>query len=133
MISAIKAATRQKQTPLNSSVSLEAPTSASHDDDERPLADVLTARQEADPEAIVLGLEGERILRQSLREQLSPFEWKVLSEYRTGKSYKEMAEHLGCKIKSIDNALSRIRRKFPFIALEHAGDEEECDGISMKA
>ena len=74
---------------------------------------MLISENEADPERIVLGVEGERILQQSLREQLSPFEWEVLTEYRTGKSYKEMARALGCKIKSIDNALSRIRRKLP--------------------
>jgi len=115
MISAIKAATRQKQAPLNSSVSLEAPPSG--DDDDRVLCDMLTSKPEVDPENIVLGLEGERLLQQSLRSELSPFEWEVLTEYRTGKSYKEMASELGCKIKSIDNALSRIRRKLPAVAL----------------
>jgi len=118
MISAIKAATRQKQAPLNSSMSLEAPPSA--DDDDRTLQDVLTSKPEVDPENIVLGLEGERILQHSLRCELSPFEWEVLTEYRTGKSYKEMASELGCKIKSIDNALSRIRRKLPAVAPEQA-------------
>jgi len=112
MISAIKAATRQKQTPLNSSVSLEASPNGDEDDDSS-LLDVVTARTDTDPEALVLGIEGERILQQSLREQLSPFEWQVLTEYRMGKSYKEMACGLTCKVKSIDNALSRIRRKLP--------------------
>jgi RNA polymerase sporulation-specific sigma factor len=112
MISAIKAATRQKQAPLNSSVSLEAPP-AGEDDDESNLLEVIASHSEADPETLVMGIEGERILQQSLREQLSPFEWQVLTEYRLGKSYKEMATGLTCKIKSIDNALSRIRRKLP--------------------
>ena len=112
MISAIKAATRQKQAPLNSSVSLEAPP-AGDDDDDSNLLEVIASRSEADPETLVMGIEGERILQQSLREQLSPFEWQVLTEYRLGKSYKEMATGLTCKIKSIDNALSRIRRKLP--------------------
>ena len=112
MISAIKAATRQKQTPLNSSVSLEASPNGDEDDD-CSLLDVVTARTDTDPEALVLGIEGERLLQQSLREQLSPFEWQVLTEYRMGKSYKEMACGLTCKVKSIDNALSRIRRKLP--------------------
>jgi len=111
MISAIKAATRQKQAPLNSSISLEA--SHNDDDDDRSLLEVLVSETESDPAHIVLGAEGERVLQQSLREQLSPFEWEVLTEYRTGKSYKEMARALCCKIKSIDNALSRIRRKLP--------------------
>lgn len=118
MISAIKAATRQKQAPLNSSVSLEAPPG--DDDDDRALCDMLTSKPEVDPENIVLGLEGERMLQQTLRDELSPFEWEVLTEYRTGKSYKEMASELGCKIKSIDNALSRIRRKLPAVVPEQA-------------
>lgn len=119
MISAVKAATRQKQVPLNSSISLEA-APGGDDDDERSLSEVLTAVPQMDPETEILGLEGERLLKESLREHLSPFEWQVLSEYRTGKSYKEMATALGCKIKSIDNALSRIRRKLPKVAPEQA-------------
>ncbi len=112
MISAIKAATRQKQVPLNSSVSLET-SPMGDDDDDSSLLDVISSRTDADPESMVLSIEGEKILQQSLREQLSPFEWQVLREYRLGKSYKEMAVGLTCKIKSIDNALSRIRRKLP--------------------
>ncbi len=119
MISAVKAATRQKQVPLNSSVSLEA-APGGDDDDERSLSEVLSAVPQINPETEVLGLEGERLLKESLREHLSPFEWQVLTEYRTGKSYKEMATALGCKIKSIDNALSRIRRKLPKVAPEQA-------------
>ena len=116
MISAIKAATRQKQTPLNSSVSLEAPPSG--DSDDRALSEVLTCRPEVNPESIILGREGERLLQETLRDELSPFEWRVLTDYRTGKSYREMAENLDCKVKSIDNALSRIRRKLPQVAPE---------------
>lgn len=113
MISAIKTATRQKQVPLNSSVSLEAPPTG--DEQDRKLLEMLTSRLETEPERVILGVEGERILQRSLRQELSPFEWEVLTEYRTGKSYKEMARGLNCKIKSIDNALSRIRRKLPIV------------------
>lgn len=119
MISAVKAATRQKQVPLNSAVSLDVAPSGD-DNDERSLSEVLSAVPQINPETEVLGLEGERLLKESLREHLSPFEWQVLTEYRTGKSYKEMATALGCKIKSIDNALSRIRRKLPKVAPEQA-------------
>ncbi len=118
MISAIKAATRQKQTPLNSSISLEAPPNG--DEEDRGLAEVLNADTHIDPQTLVLGREGERVLKETLRDELSPFEWEVLSEYQTGKSYKEMASVLNCKIKSIDNALSRIRRKLPKVAPEQA-------------
>jgi RNA polymerase sporulation-specific sigma factor len=116
MISAIKAATRQKQAPLNSSVSLE--VAPGGDGDERDLAEILDTETHIDPQTVVLGKEGERVLKATLRDELSPFEWRVLSEYQTGKSYKEMACVLECKIKSIDNALSRIRRKLPKVAPE---------------
>jgi len=116
MISAIKAATRQKQTPLNSSISLEA--SPSGDERDRDLSEMLDVDANSDPQALVLGMEGERVLKEILRDELSAFEWEVLSEYQTGKSYKEMSSRLNCKIKSIDNALSRIRRKLPKVAPE---------------
>ncbi len=118
MISAIKAATRQKQTPLNSSISLEAPPNGV--DEDRDLAEIYDADNHQDPQTLVLGKEGERALKATLRDELSPFEWEVLTEYQTGKSYKEMASVLDCKIKSIDNALSRIRRKLPKVAPEQA-------------
>ncbi len=118
MISAIKTATRQKQTPLNSSISLEA--SGSEDRRERPLPEMIACQREIDPESIVLGSEGKRLLQQSLQRELSPFEWSVLAAYQTGRSYKEMAQDLKCKVKSIDNALSRIRRKLPQVAPEQS-------------
>lgn len=42
---------------------------------------------------------------------LSEFEWRVLAGYRLGKSYREIADELRCKTKSVDNALARIKRK----------------------
>ncbi len=46
-----------------------------------------------------------------LRRLLSDFEWRVLSGYQVGKSYREIACELQCKTKSVDNALARIKRK----------------------
>ena len=115
MISAIKAATRQKQTPLNTSISLEATRPG--DNSGRTLPEMLACHRNIDPEDIVMGSEGRRLLKQSLQRELSLFEWRVLTAYQTGKSYKEMADDLHCKVKSIDNALSRIRRKLPQIAM----------------
>ncbi len=119
MISAIKAATRQKQVPLNTSVSLDASPSGD-DDDERTLEETLVVGSGIDPADHVCGEEGAKHLQQALREHLSPFEWEVLLEYQRGKSYREMAAKLKCKVKSIDNALSRIRRKFPQVAPDFA-------------
>jgi RNA polymerase sporulation-specific sigma factor len=118
IISAIKAATRQKQVVLNSSLSLDA--SPHGDEDARTLEETLWVGTSSDPMEIVVGAAGAKDLHQELRAQLSPFEWQVLVEYRRGMSYREMAQQLGCKVKSIDNALSRIRRKFPTLAPDFA-------------
>jgi RNA polymerase sporulation-specific sigma factor len=109
IITAIKAATRQKQIPLNNSISLEVPA----DDDfaDWCMADVLQADDEADPAQAMLRGEDSKRLHGLLHQMLSEFEWLVLSGYQMGKSYREIAKELRCKTKSVDNALMRIKRK----------------------
>ena len=109
VITAIKTATRQKQTPLNLSVSLEYPSDDS--DSEWNLAEILISDDTADPEELVLRGEDNSRLQDMLRRLLSEFEWRVLSGYQIGKSYREIACELQCKTKSVDNALARIKRK----------------------
>jgi RNA polymerase sporulation-specific sigma factor len=109
VITAIKTATRRKQTPLNSSVSLEYPSDDS--DSEWNLADILISDDTIDPEELVLKREDNSRLQDMLRRLLSDFEWRVLSGYQVGKSYREIAGELQCKTKSVDNALARIKRK----------------------
>ena len=109
VITAIKTATRRKQTPLNSSVSLEYPSDES--DSEWNLADILVSDETVDPEELVLKREDNNRLQDMLRRMLSDFEWQVLSGYQVGKSYREIAGELRCKTKSVDNALARIKRK----------------------
>jgi RNA polymerase sporulation-specific sigma factor len=109
IITAIKAATRQKQLPLNQSLSLEVP--ADDDSSEWNMADVLQTSDEQDPEELILRGEDSRRLRALLHQMLSDFEWQVLSGYQLGKSYREIAKELHCKTKSVDNALMRIKRK----------------------
>jgi len=109
VITAIKTATRQKQSPLNSSVSLEYPSEDS--DSEWNLAEILVSDDMIDPEELVLRREDNRRLCDMLRRLLSDFEWRVLSGYQVGKSYREIASELQCKTKSVDNALTRIKRK----------------------
>jgi RNA polymerase sporulation-specific sigma factor len=118
IITAIKTATRQKQQPLNTSLSLESPS-----DD--PLADwnlseVLTGENSMDPEEVVLRCEDTRELRDNLQRLLSEFEWLVLSGYQLGKSYREIADELRCKTKSVDNALARIKRKVACVVVGDA-------------
>lgn len=115
MISAIKTAARFKQNPLNMSVSLEAPIDNSSA--EITLADALPSDAHGDPEETLLTREDTRLLKSRLHELLSEFEWRVLSCYRIGKSYREIAEELLCNTKSIDNALTRIKHKVSTIPL----------------
>jgi len=109
IITAIKTATRQKQSPLNSSVSLEYPSDDS--DSEWNLAEILVSDDMIDPEELVLRREDNRQLCDMLKRLLSDFEWRVLAGYQVGKSYREIATELQCKTKSVDNALTRIKRK----------------------
>ncbi len=109
VITAIKTATRQKQAPLNSSVSLEYP--AEDSDSEWSLADVLSSSENVDPEDLLIRREDSRRMSTMLRRMLSDFEWFVLAGYQMGKSYREIAADLHCNTKSVDNALARIKRK----------------------
>jgi RNA polymerase sporulation-specific sigma factor len=109
IITAIKAATRQKQVPLNSSLSLEVPSD--DDSSEWNMSDVLQTGEETDPLEMLLRGEDSHRLRSLLHQMLSEFEWRVLTGYQMGKSYREIAVELRCKTKSVDNALMRIKRK----------------------
>ena len=115
IITAIKTATRQKHIPLNSYVSLNKPASGSSDGDEdRPLSDALVSSTVADPAELVISAEEIASIKQSVGRLLSGLETEVLQLYMDGKSYQEIADMLGRHVKSIDNALQRIKRK-----LEH--------------
>ncbi len=115
IITAIKTATRQKHIPLNSYVSLNKPASAGTEGDEdRPLSDALISSVVADPAELVISAEEIASIKQSVGRLLSGLETEVLQLYMDGKSYQEIADMLGRHVKSIDNALQRIKRK-----LEH--------------
>ena len=109
MITAIKTATRQKHIPLNSYVSLNKPVY--DDDSDRTLIDVLSAGRMANPEDLLIGQEDYAAIEERIGEVLSVLEREVLLSYLSGKSYQEIAEELGRHVKSIDNALQRVKRK----------------------
>ena len=109
IITAIKTATRQKQMPLNQSLSLESPAEDSGHD--WNLSDILACSEAMDPEELVLQAEDTKNLHEKLEKILSHFELQVLAGYQVGKSYREIALELKCKTKSVDNALARIKRK----------------------
>lgn len=110
LITAIKSATRQKHTPLNSYVSLSRSASL-EDEGERLLADILAVKGICDPAEIVISEWESARIRQGFTEVLSSLEARVLRLYVEGKSYQEIAEALGRHVKSVDNALQRIKRK----------------------
>ena len=109
IITAIKTATRQKHGPLNNYVSLSRPVVAD-DDGERCLGDVLPAGS-CDPADLVISAERIRALQVHVDAALSDLEAEVLRLYVDGKSYQEIADLLQRHVKSIDNALQRIKRK----------------------
>jgi len=111
IITAIKSATRQKHIPLNSYVSLNRPVSHEDGDQDRVLVDVLSTTAAADPVELVISSEEVRSMQTSFSEILSDLEAHVLHLYLEGKSYQDIATSLQRHVKSIDNALQRIKRK----------------------
>lgn len=109
MITAIKTATRQKHIPLNSYISLNKPMY--DEDSERTLLDVVSGRVVSNPEELVISREEFDSMEATISEVLSDLELQVLTYYLDGKSYQEIAENLDRHVKSIDNALQRVKRK----------------------
>lgn len=109
IITAIKTATRQKHIPLNSYVSLNKPIYDEESD--RTLLDVIAGSKVSDPEELVISREEFIDIEQKMGEFLSDLEWQVLMAYLEGKSYQEIAFELNRHVKSIDNALQRVKRK----------------------
>jgi len=109
IITAIKTATRQKHIPLNSYVSLNKPIYDEESD--RTLMDVLSGNHIADPEEMIISREEMQDMESEMTGSLSDLEMKVLLSYLDGRSYQEIADDLDRHIKSIDNALQRIKRK----------------------
>lgn len=109
IITAIKTATRQKHIPLNSYVSLDKPIY--DEDSDRTLLDVICGSQVCDPEELIINQEEFVGLEDKMSEILSELERKVLMLYLDGRSYQEIAVDLKRHVKSIDNALQRVKRK----------------------
>ena len=109
IITAIKTATRQKHIPLNSYVSLNKPLY--DDESDRTLMDVCAEGHSANPEEMLISQEDLAGIHQRIDEVLSGLEQEVLSAYLAGKSYQQIADNLGRHVKSIDNALQRVKRK----------------------
>ncbi len=113
IITAIKTATRQKHIPLNTSISLDKPMY--DEDQERTLLDIISGSALDDPEDLIIHKENFLFMEEEMNKVLSGLEKEVLTLYLEGQSYREISEVLNRQVKSIDNALQRIKRK-----LEHS-------------
>ncbi len=109
IITAIKTATRQKHIPLNSYISLNKPIY--EEDSDRTLLDVITEEGVSNPEEMIIDREDLSLIEGRIGQMLSGLEKDVLVRYMEGKSYVEIADEMGRHVKSIDNALQRIKRK----------------------
>lgn len=120
IITAIKTATRQKHIPLNSYVSLNKPIY--DDESDRTLLDVITEGRVANPEDMLISQEDVGLIEDKIGQMLSSLEREVLSAYLDGKSYQEIALELDRHVKSIDNALQRVKRKLEKFLEENSGE-----------
>lgn len=126
IITAIKTATRQKHIPLNSYISLNKPIY--DEDSDRTLLDVLSGARVSDPEELVISREEFVDIEEKMEEILSDLEWQVLMSYLDGKSYQEIAAELQRHVKSIDNALQRVKRKLEKY-MENRGNDIDLSTI----
>ena len=117
LITAIKTSTRQKHQPLNSYLSLN--TSAYEDEDDTSVMEVLDTNTIEDPLDTIVKKEYYTMVENKIDKTLSSFEKQVLHRYARGESYVKIAEKLDAPVKSIDNAIQRIRKK----ALQNLNEE----------
>ena len=110
MITAVKNSNRQKHIPLNSSLSLN--SEAYDENDNTEMMEILDTRKTGeDPLDIITQREYFTVVEKAIDDSLSEFEKKVLVHYKNGESYAEIAKKLQSKVKSVDTAIQRIRKK----------------------
>ena len=109
LITAIKSSNRQKHIPLNSSFSLN--ISAYDENDDTTVMDILDTKLVEDPLDTITKREYMDFIEKRIDKNLSNFEKQVLNRYIQGESYVDIATKLNSPVKSIDNAIQRIRKK----------------------
>ena len=110
LITAIKSSTRQKHMPLNGYLSLNS-SAFENDDDSNNLIDVFDSGIIEDPLDTITKKEYYKMVEMQVDKALSDFEKQVLGQFVQGYSYIQIAENLDSPVKSIDNAIQRIRKK----------------------
>ena len=108
LITAIKTSNRQKHIPLNSSFSLNR---EAYEDDDTSLFEIIDSKVMEDPLETITKREYFESIENKIDKKLSSFERQVLDRYIQGESYEVIAKKLETPVKSIDNAIQRIRKK----------------------
>lgn len=111
LITAIKASTRQKHIPLNSYLSLNTSAYDNGNDDSAELIDTFNSKTIEDPLETIMKQEYYTEIQTSIDKSLSKFEKQVLDRFIKGESYVVIAQRLDAPVKSVDNAIQRIRKK----------------------
>ena len=109
LITAIKTSNRQKNIPLNSYLSLN--TAAYEDDEDTTVVEVFNSHLTEDPLDTITKKEYYKRVEEAIDKSLSNFEKQVLARFIKGESYVTIAEKLDTQVKSVDNAIQRIRKK----------------------
>lgn len=110
LITAIKSSNRQKHMPLNSYLSLNM-SAYDNEDDDTSIYDIFDANLIEDPLDTITKKEYYKDVEQQIDKSLSTFEKRVLNELVNGNSYMVIAQKLNSTVKSVDNAIQRIRKK----------------------
>lgn len=112
LITAIKSSNRQKHMPLNSYLSLNMSAYDNEDgNNDTEIMEVLDTNVVEDPLDTITKKEYMSSVENIIDSSLSDFEKKVLNRYIQGESYVKIAEKLDAPVKSVDNAIQRIRKK----------------------
>ena len=119
LITAIKTSNRQKHIPLNSYLSLNTAAYENNEDDSVELIDTFYNKEVEDPLETIMKKEYYTEVENAVNKNLSEFEKQVLDQFLKGESYVKIAEKLDSPVKSVDNAIQRIRKK----AIKNIGEQ----------
>lgn len=111
LITAIKSSNRQKHMPLNSYLSLNTAAYDNNEEDSVELIDTFNSNTIEDPLETIMKQEYYTEVEKAVNKNLSKFEKQVLDRFLKGESYVKIAESLDSPVKSVDNAIQRIRKK----------------------
>ena len=111
LITAIKSSNRQKHMPLNSYLSLNTAAYDNNEDDSAELIDTFNSKTVEDPLETIMKKEYYTEVENNVNKHLSKFEKQVLDRFVKGESYITIAQKLDSPVKSVDNAIQRIRKK----------------------